>query len=138
MSVALSSMGMLLKHGDGGGTEVFTTVPGIKSIQGPGGSAAEIDVTDLSSTAKEFRLGIHDEGSLTVSFFFAPANATQAACRTDHIAKTLRNWKLLFTDAGPTTWSFSAYVTAFSIDNGIDNVTMATMTLRISGSIVAT
>ena len=45
------------------GTTAFETIPNIVSFQGPGGQAQVIDVTNLSSTAKEKRMGLRDEGS---------------------------------------------------------------------------
>lgn len=134
-SNALDSQGMVLKRGDGGGPEVFTAIPEIKTISGPGGSATEIDVTDLSSTAKEFRLGLQDEGEISMTMQYIPANAQHAGLRADRAASTLRNFELLFTDAGPTKWSFSAFVKTFQIDNGVDAVNMANVTLRLSGAI---
>ena len=53
-SNALESQGMAIKRGDGASPEVFTTIPEVRSINGPDGSASEIDVSDLSSTSREF------------------------------------------------------------------------------------
>lgn len=132
---ALESQGMTIKRGDGATTEVFTTIPEVRSINGPDGSASEIDVTDLSSTAREFRMGLKDEGSITLDMMYIPANTVHAGLRADRASRTLRNFKLQFTDVPATTWSFAAYVQGFSVANDVDGVTTASVTLRISGSI---
>ena len=135
---ALDSQGMLLKIGDGGSPENFSTIPEITSIQGPGGSANEIDVTDLNSTAKEFRMGLQDEGQITLEMAWIPTNPQHKQLRTDRANQTKRNFELHFTDTGatsPTIWSFAAFVQSISISNGVDDVTRATVTLRLTGAI---
>ena len=134
-SNALESQGMAIKRGDGASPEVFTTIPEVRSINGPDGSASEIDVSDLSSTSREFRMGLQDEGSITLDMMFIPGNTVHAGLRTDRANRTLRNFQLVFTDSPATTWSFAAYVQGLSVSNDLDAVTTASVTLRISGSI---
>lgn len=134
-SNALESQGMVIKRGNGASPEVFTAIPEVRSINGPDGSASEIDVTDLSSTSREFRMGLKDEGTITLDMMFIPANTVHAGLRTDRANRTLRNFQLLFTDSPATTWSFAAYVQGLSVSNEVDAVTTASVTLRISGSI---
>lgn len=138
-SSALESQGMLIKRGDGASPEVFTTIPEIKSFNGPGGAASIIDVTDLSSTAKEKRMGLRDEGQLSLTLNYLPDNTVHDGLRTDRANRTLRHFQMVFTDTSPkTTWSFSAYVTGLAISGGVDGVVEANVTLEISGSIVET
>lgn len=134
-SSALTSQGMAFKRGNGASPEVFTDIPEITSISGPGGSATEIDVTDINSTAKEFRLGLQDEGTISITINYIPANAVHAGLRSDRAASTLRNFRILFTDSPNTQWDFAGYVNGFTVDNGVDSVTTATVTIRVSGSI---
>lgn len=134
-SSALASQGMTLAVGDGASPEVFTTISEVKSIDGPGGQASEIDVTDLSSTAKEKRTGLHDEGDVTCEINYIPANTQHAQLRSDKSAGTARNYRITFTDSPATTWTFSGYVKGFSINNAVDNVTTASVVLSVSGSI---
>lgn len=134
-SSALTSQGMTFGRGDAASPEVYTTIPEITTISGPGGSASEIDVTDLSSTAKEFRLGLQDEGSISFTINYIPGNTVHAGLRTDRAASTLRNFRIAFTDSPQTTWTFAGYVNGFTVDNGVDNVTTASVTIRISGVI---
>ncbi len=134
-SSALTSQGVTIGVGDGASPEVFTTIAEVKSIDGPGGQANEIDVTDLSSTAKEFALGLQDEGDITLDINYIPGNTQHAQLRSDRAAGTSRNYRITFTDSPATTWTFAAYVKGFSISNAVDNITGASVTLRVSGSI---
>ena len=78
-SSALESQGMALyiDRGDVSPTS-WTQIPEVKNINFRTGSAAVIDVTDLSSTAKEKRMGLADEGQCTFTLNYRPANGAHA------------------------------------------------------------
>lgn len=135
-SNALEAQGMLIKIGNGASPEVFTTISEIKTFSGPTGSAAVIDVTDLSSTAKEKRMGLADEGQLSFTINYIPDNTQHTLLRTRRASRVETNFKMVFTDDSPsTTWSFSAFVTGFAVSGAVDNVVEANVTLEITGSI---
>lgn len=136
MSNAIPTQGAELQRGDGAGTEVFTKVAEVISFQGPGGEASEIDVTSLDSLAKEFRLGLQDEGDFQFECIVDPDDAQQSGLRSDRAAGTVRNFQLVLPDAANTTLSFAALVKSFSISGGIDDVVRASVGLRISGIVV--
>ena len=132
-SNAIEAQGVIIARGV---SSVYTTIPEIKSFNGPGGSASVIDVTDLQSTAKEKRMGLQDEGQLQFTINYIPDNAVHQGLRADRSARTLRTFKITFTDTSPkTVWSFSAYVTNFAVSGAVDGVVEAQVTLEISGSI---
>lgn len=135
-SSALTSQGMTIGIGDGASpTEAFTTIAEVKSIDGPGGQTAEIDVTDLNSTAKEFVLGLQDEGDITLDMNYIPSNAQHAALRTLRGNGNENNFRITFTDSPNTTWTFGARVKGFTINNSVDSVTGLSVTLRVTGAI---
>lgn len=136
-SSALESQGMTIQVGDAASPEVFTTIPEVTEIGGPGGQANEIDVSDLSSTGKEFRIGLKDEGQITLSMAWRPANAVHDGLWNDRTARTLRNFKLNFTDSPVSDWTFAAYVMGIEISNSVDDVTRASVTLRVSGAVTS-
>ena len=137
-SSALEAQGMLLKIGNGLSSETFTTIPEIKTFSGPGGSATVIDVSDLSSTAREKRMGLNDEGQLSFTINYVPTNTQHALLRTQRASRELTSFQLVFTDTGNTTWDFEAYVNGFSVSGAVDGVVEANVTLEISGSITET
>jgi len=134
-SNALVSQGMTIAISDAASPEVYTSIPDVTSIGGPDGEASEIDTTDLDSTAKEFRLGLIDNGSVNLGMNFRPAQTQHALLRTLSISGAARNYRITFTDSPATTWTFSAYVKGVPVENSVDSVTTASVNLRITGSI---
>ena len=135
MSEAIATQGAQFQRGDGAGTEVFTTIAEVKSFSGPGGEASEIDVTSLDSTGKEFRLGLQDEGNITLDCLLVPGDTAQEGLRADRAAGTVRNFKLILPDTATTTLSFAALVKGFSIAGGVDDVVSASVSLRVTGAV---
>jgi predicted secreted protein len=138
-SNAIEAQGTLLKVRTSISPITFTTIPEVKSFTGPGGSAAVIDVTDLSSTAKEKRMGLQDEGQLSFTMNYLPDNSTHDYLRAIRAARTINPFQLIFTDESPaTTWAFNAFVTGFSVSGAVDGVVEANVTLEITGAITET
>jgi hypothetical protein len=135
-SSALDSQGMTIGIGNGASPNVFSTITEVKNIAGPGGAAAEIDASDLASTAKEFRMGLQDEGQVTLTMNWIPTNTQHALLRTQRAAQALTTFLLTFTDSPQTTWKFDAFVQEISISNAVDALTEGTVTLRVSGAVV--
>tara|TARA_R100000808_G_C2047239_1_gene84243 strand:+ start:128 stop:544 length:417 start_codon:yes stop_codon:yes gene_type:complete len=132
---ALTSQGAILKIGDGAGSEVFNAIGEVISVSGlGGGSSTEIDVTNLSSTGKEFLMGLKDEGEVSVSLSLDTGDTQQTLLRTSRDSNTLKNFQFDLTDAGPTTISFSAYVKTFNIGVAVDDKITLEVALRISGA----
>lgn len=131
---ALESQGTTLAIGDGGGPETFNNITRVVSVSGLGnGSSTEIDITDLSSSGKEFLLGLKDEGEITLTLNLDTSDTYQTQLRTARDNRTLTNFQLTLTDSGPTVISFAAYVKTFGIDVGVDDKVPLNVALRISG-----
>lgn len=137
-SQALGTQGVVLKRGDGGSPEIFTSVSEIAGFDGPDGTASEIDITHLSSAGKEYLIGLKDEGRITFDLNFVPTDAQQIGLRTDRSNRTKRNFRLELTDAGPTKLNFAAFVMGFSISGRPDDKISARVTLRITGDVTYT
>ena len=74
-STAITAQGIIIARF---GATAFETIPNVVSFQGPGGQASVIDVTNLASTAKEKRVGLRDEGQLSLSFQFSVQGGVDA------------------------------------------------------------
>jgi hypothetical protein len=133
---ALESQGMKIYVGDSGSPEAFAAIPEVKSIGGPDGQAALRDVTDLDSSAKEFEPGLKDEGNVTLSIQYIPQNAVHTTLRSAFSNRTLKSFKIEFTDAGVTQWEFDGYVTGFAVSAAIDETLMASVTIKVTGAVV--
>lgn len=135
MSVnAQTSQGTVLQIGSGSPIS-YDPIGEIISFTGPGGAAQVIDVTDLDSEAKEKLMGLRDEGQVSFTINFVPGNTQHAALRTARADRTLTTFQIVFADDADTTWTFTAYVTGFSIAGGVDNVLSGNVTLEITGAI---
>ncbi|HEY1089316.1 MAG TPA: phage tail tube protein [Archangium sp.] len=133
---AKSSKGIQLQRGDGGGSEVFTTIAEVTNITGPTENAGELDATSFDSTGMEFIGGLPDAGEVTFEVNFVGSNAQQQGLRTDSRAGTLRNFKLVLPDhaTDPTTVAFSALVTKPpELSAAVNGVIKGSCTLKISG-----
>ena len=130
---AMVTEGITIQRGDGASPEVFTTIGELTDFDGPSGQAAVIDATHFQSTGKEKVIGLPDEGQFTVSGNYVQANAAQAGLITDRNARTLRNFKITFTDSPATVWTFAAYVLNFSVSGAVDDKIPFSVTLEISG-----
>lgn len=117
------------------GATAFEIIPNVVSFQGPGGQAAVIDVTNLASTSKEKRVGLRDEGQLTMTMHYNPDDLVHQGLRSDRAARTRRQFKLTFTDSNPAIWTFYGYITHFSVQGGVDAVVQASVTIEIDGEI---
>jgi predicted secreted protein len=127
-----------LQRGDGGGTEVFTTIGEVTNVSGPPETAPQVDVTSFDSTAREFRAGLVDGGEVSFDMNLVGSNAQQQGLRTDLRAGTVRNFKLILPDAALeancTTIAFAAVVTNLSgVDAAVDGVIKQSCTLKVSG-----
>jgi hypothetical protein len=133
-SSAIPAQGTLLKIALGSPL-AYETIAEISSFNGPGGSAQVIDVTDLSSTAKEKRMGLHDNGQLSFECNYLPGDAEHEALRDAKESGLIQSFQIAFTDNEDTVWQFSGFVIGFAVSGAVDGVVKASVTIEISGSI---
>lgn len=115
----------------------LTKINGLKNFSGIlGGAPTVIDVTDLDSTSKEKLIGTPDEGSVSATFNFIPADAGQGELVTARAARELRNFTIaLGTAIGSKTYTFDAFVMTASPSGSVDAAIELAATLEISGPI---
>lgn len=112
---------------------VYVEVGEFLGWQGPGAPSKEIDITNLRSTAREFRLGLYDGGSFSVDFNRYFSDTGQQRMRALWVARTTSNFKVTFPSG--TVLSFAGYVMEFSYSGAPDDVVKGKATIRISGAI---
>jgi hypothetical protein len=112
----------------------WTNINNLKTFTGFDGEASEIDVTNLSSTAKEYRLGLVDNGKFSIEVDYDGADNGQIACKAAQVSGALKNFKLTLPDTH--TYSFAAFVKKVPLSGGVDQVVkISTIDLRISGAV---
>ncbi len=141
MGDAYIGHGTLLKRGDGGGPEVFTTVAEVLSISGPTISRDAVDVTTMDSPNewREFIGGLKDGGEVTFDVVYDPVDPTiePVAGLLSELAlasgSAVTNWELVFPDPAATVWTFPAILTGVEPAEAIEDKVMLSVTLKISG-----
>jgi hypothetical protein len=128
MSGAIETQGVVFEWD---GSEVGEVV----SFSGPGGQANVIDVTHLGSVRREKRMGIPDEGQLTLEMNLVPSDAGQAKLTAARADRTLDTGRLFLTDDSGTILTFDAYCTQFSIQGAVDDKIQASATLELTGEV---
>lgn len=112
----------------------LTEIAEVKSFSGLDGAASEIDVTHLGSTAKEYRLGLVDEGGFTFEMSRVEGDTGQAALLASRNAGTLKTYVLTLPNGETAT--FEAFAKTFPVAGGVDGVVSHSIGLRISGAVV--
>lgn len=135
-SVDFDSTGDTITWSSGTATPVtWSQFVNVNTVKGPDGSAKEIDVTNLDSTAVEVVLGLADNGNISVEMQQDDSNAAQAAADTARTAGTLKNFKIVLPAGSYPTGTFSAYVKKFDKSLGVNDVVKRSMDLRVSGAV---
>ncbi len=129
--------GLTLKVSDGASPEVYSTVPEAKSVSGLGVTNPLIDATSFDSTAREYIAGLADGSEISIECLrvhSSPSVQDQVIALID--AKTTRNYQIVLTDGTtPITYTFAGVPLSWSITPSVDDATMISFSLKISGAI---
>ncbi len=131
---AIESQGVKLYVDEG--SSPFTLVGELISFAGPDGSANVIDVTNLSSTAREYLMGVSDSGQMSLELNYDPADGGQDRLQALFDSRAVNSYQLVMTDTPATILTFSAFALSFSIAGGVDDKVALSVTLQITGPVV--
>ncbi len=112
----------------------YVEVKEVVNFQMFDGKAAEIDVTHLRSTAKEFRMGLQDFGNCTFDLNYVSSDPGQVAVRAAKASQTLKTFKATFSNGVIVT--FQAYAMSASLAGGVDSKVDTSFNFRVSGDAV--
>ena len=135
-SVAIAAQGFdIAIQTAAGPPAVYTSIEEVTNFNGFDGQAAEIDKTNLKSTAKEWLMGLQDFGNFNIDCSYVKdATATgQAALRAAKASRALKIFKVTFSDGSIAT--FSGYVMNGPVSGGVDTKVDTSFTIRISGDV---
>lgn len=135
-SVAYSAAGSIIQVEDTGLKDIVEQI----NINGPDGETEEIEVTSLNSpgAAREFILGLIDEGRVTSEGNFLPSDTEHQYLETVRKARTLETFKIVLPDTGAATIDFTARVAGAPISIAQGSQVLRTWNLRLSGQITIT
>jgi hypothetical protein len=126
--------GSTLVVDDGNGTETDITIGEVISASGLGGGESEvIDVTNWASTEKEYRIGLADYGTPSLTVLFDPDDSGQDELEVIRKAQESREFTITLPDtATDRTGTFTAFVTSVSLDANLGDVWRATVNFRVT------
>ncbi len=108
------------------------SILGIISITGIGsGSTTEIPTTTLASTAKEFKPGLQDFGSMTVEMIRNQDDTGQLAISTALAAQTVASTVVTLPSSTANVITFNAFISQFTTDINADGVVTGKAVFRI-------
>lgn len=132
-TTSTSTQGIIITVDDNLGSPV--TVTGHTGISGFGsGSSKEIDITTMASTAKEYRQGLRDFGSLKIDFVRNPDDAGQAELFSMQALQATREFIITAPTGTANVYTFSGFVVQFTTDMSTDDVLRGSCTVRITGA----
>ena len=105
----------------------------IKQPQFQGGQSDEIEVTVLASEAKEFTVGLADNGTFSMSGNWKADDEAQTVLRTARDDGEPRAYRTVFKDGSSS--SFLGLVTQFTWDAAPNGTVNGTFNVRITGAV---
>jgi len=127
---AIASQGTKLYVGTSTDPTNYTQITDITTFNGPTQTNPEYEVTDLSSTAKEYLVALPDPGELSFSLHYKGTDAQHIYIRDS--GTNVRNWKMHFSD--DTQWQLLGSVSSFTRTASVDGPVTADVTVKLSGS----
>lgn len=133
MANAIETQGTTFEIGNSDSPLTYTEIGEVVSFSGFDGAAAEIDVTHLTSTAKEFLMGLQDFGQFTMDCNYLDSDAGQVLLRAAKSSRAVQDLKITFSDTSTAT--FQGYVLSASISGGVDAKVDTSFVIRITGPV---
>lgn len=136
-SSGVSGFGVLLKIGDGGGTEVFTTIAEVRDVSGPGLTVTTFDLSNMNSPGAwmEKGAGMLDAGQVTFNVNWLVTDSTQnytAGLLRDMVNRTRRNFRITWPVTG-VNWTFAAFITNYNPTAPLNDALRSAITLTLTG-----
>lgn len=129
---AVFAHGAEIRMGDGGGTEVFTKVPGPEDFSLTPPQPERIDVTTHDDAARTYLQGLGGEGELTSQFNYDPAEPMVLALRDKDGEANPTNFEFELNSG--TIFSFAASV-SYTLDAAVNDAEKIAVTWAISGAV---
>ena len=134
VAIDVDTTGLTITVGAGTATPVqWANVGNFKSLSGFDGQPSELDVTNLSSTAKEFRTGLVDFGSVSCELDQDNGDIGQTTLYASYTNSISKQFKL--TLPNNTAATFTGFVRKCNSSLGVDQIWKRQVDIRISGTV---
>jgi predicted secreted protein len=134
--MAVGAQGTIIASGDGADPEVFLEIVEITDFDGPTVSNAQVDVTHLRSTTKQYIAGLRDGGTVSMNGNWVGEDDGQQRVQSDQNTRSTRNYRMTFPDT--TTCIFPANVQTYGISGAVDGAIKCKIELKLTGDPVWT
>ena len=111
----------------------LTQILEVNSFTGIDGSASVIDVTHLSSTAKEKRKGLLDNGKYNLVCNFVATDAGQVILQAARLVSTAYYFRVILSTL--TQYDMQVLVMSAAMTGGVDSKVGITFVVEITGAI---
>ena len=113
------------------GAATFAKVGEVTSIGAPSGEAADIDTTHLESVAKEYLIGLPDEGNVELAMNAIAGDVGHTALIAAKDAQSRRWIKITWSNGN--VWSIKGLIKKYTWAAGVDAKIDAAVAIRTSG-----
>lgn len=123
--------------GDGGGSEVFTTIAEVRDIDGPGFAQGTEEVTSHDSNRRrEFIATLLEGGEVSfgLNFFADTTQGPTGGLYAAYEDGEAHNFQMVLTTTGDDTINFAAICTEFQFTAPVEGALTADVTLQITGT----
>lgn len=125
-----TAQGTVITINDGTNPVVFS---GAVSFDGLDGEASEVDETTLASTAKEFKLGLIDNGNFNIAANYDPDDVGQAEAIAIQASGVKR--EMVITLPNAKTLTFDVLCKSAPVSGAVDALVTTPYGFRISGAV---
>lgn len=114
---------------------VYTTIASITDLDGPSAEPGIFNPTTLDGgVGVPVKLtGYVAGGTVTANGYFDPVEATHQALTDLLTTPASASWKIIWSDAATTTWSFSGVLTGFTPSATTDDGLKFSITIAVDG-----
>ena len=118
-------------------SSVFTDIAQVLDINPPHPKVEHFKTTDLSSGVGHTYLptGYVEGGECTFEIFYDMATATHTALLALITTPAVSSWKVIFANAGTTTWSFSGILESFEPKVAMDGGVKASIKIKVTSTV---
>ena len=133
MANAITSQGFVFEIGNGDSPLTYTEVKEVASFSGFDGAPSEEDITHLGSVAKEFMVGLQDEGSFSLDINYLTDDAGQSLMRTARNNSTLQDFRASLSNG--VVFTFQGYVISAPMSGSVDEKVSGSFGIKITGAV---
>jgi len=139
MSDAIIGTGILLKAGDGGTPEAFTSIAELVSLTPGSKTRNVIDVSNHNEGVSANILGMLRNGPVKAVMNWLPTDVTHTLLETDMDANTERNYRITYPPSGLPYDTFAARISSIEPPEvTVDAAMQITCTFELSAAPVRT